>query len=358
MTERITYNKILDIAQEAASIGYYEYNIKNGQLKLTEHFKSSVLPINEDDNFLDYVHPYHQELLKSKFKEFIKSDKTKFKIKYDVINPKTNEIMTLEDVAHIERDSNGRALKIFGFKKDVTNLEKIVNENQETIKVLTNQNEKLNDLAYMLAHNIKSPITNLKLIFNLLDSNSLTDKELDEYMGEMRLVVNDLLDTLTELNDSLVVNTLDINFETINIKNFINQIINSNFRTRLNKINASVIINSDVETFKYSKLYLKSYLINIISNAIKYASPERTLNLRIIIKIIDEKINIFIQDNGLGIDLEKYGDKLFKLKETFHSNKNGKGIGLFIVYNQLQSLNGFIECNSTVNKGTTFRMVL
>ena len=63
-----------------------------------------------------------------------------------------------------------------------------------------------------------------------------------------------------------------------------------------------------------------------------------------------------IEDNGLGINLEKHGEKLFGMYKTFHKNANARGIGLFITKNQIESMGGSIEVESKVNVGTTFKI--
>ena len=74
-------------------------------------------------------------------------------------------------------------------------------------------------------------------------------------------------------------------------------------------------------------------------------------------RINEGKIELEIADNGLGIDLKKYGHKLFGLNQVFHRHKDAKGVGLFIIKNQIESLNGTISCNSEVNKGTIFTVI-
>lgn len=64
---------------------------------------------------------------------------------------------------------------------------------------------------------------------------------------------------------------------------------------------------------------------------------------------------LVVSDNGLGIDVERYRDKLFSLYKRFHLHVEGKGMGLYLVKTQMTSLGGRIEVESEVNEGTTFR---
>ncbi len=65
-----------------------------------------------------------------------------------------------------------------------------------------------------------------------------------------------------------------------------------------------------------------------------------------------------IQDNGLGIDLERYKDRLLGMYKTYHGNKDAKGLGLFITKAKIDSMKGKIEVESKVGEGTTFRIIL
>jgi len=65
-----------------------------------------------------------------------------------------------------------------------------------------------------------------------------------------------------------------------------------------------------------------------------------------------------VQDNGLGIDLERYGPQLFQLFRRFHPTVEGTGMGLYLVNRIVQDHGGRLEVDSTVDEGTTFRVYL
>jgi sensor histidine kinase regulating citrate/malate metabolism len=69
-----------------------------------------------------------------------------------------------------------------------------------------------------------------------------------------------------------------------------------------------------------------------------------------------DRIVFSVEDNGIGIDLNKNGDKLFGMYKTFHTNDDARGIGLYITKNQIEAMGGNIITCSELNKGTTFKV--
>jgi signal transduction histidine kinase len=102
--------------------------------------------------------------------------------------------------------------------------------------------------------------------------------------------------------------------------------------------------------------YFDSILLNLMSNAIRYKNPGVRPSLRLSSTSLDDSLVLEVADNGLGIDLTRYGDKLFTMYKTFHGNPDARGLGLFITKNQIEALGGKIDVESTPSEGTTFRV--
>ena len=118
------------------------------------------------------------------------------------------------------------------------------------------------------------------------------------------------------------------------------------------------IINNIPENVNINvvKAYLESILLNIFTNAIKYKAPKRYPKITINCEHVKGFTILSVTDNGLGIDLEKHGHKLFGMYKTFHGNRDARGIGLFITKNQIEAMKGKIEAESELDKGTTFKI--
>jgi signal transduction histidine kinase len=87
---------------------------------------------------------------------------------------------------------------------------------------------------------------------------------------------------------------------------------------------------------------------------LKYKSDDRKSFLKIYTEIKEKYTYLYFEDNGIGINLEKYKDQIFEMYKTFHSHEESRGVGLFIVKNQIESMKGEIEVKSTPGEGTTF----
>jgi signal transduction histidine kinase len=115
----------------------------------------------------------------------------------------------------------------------------------------------------------------------------------------------------------------------------------------------------DNYTLQSHKAYLFSILYNLISNAIKYRSPDRPLQISLKCFWTPKRGTcISCSDNGRGMDLKTAGKNLFKLYKRFHPGIPGRGIGLYLVKTHIETLGGEIEVDSAPEKGTRFLIYL
>ena len=103
---------------------------------------------------------------------------------------------------------------------------------------------------------------------------------------------------------------------------------------------------------------LNSILFNLLSNALKYTSPKRQPEIKIDCELTNDFVSIAISDNGLGLDLKRYGDQLFTPFRRFHTHTDGKGLGLNMVKTQVEMLGGTIHVESKVDVGSKFTVTI
>jgi signal transduction histidine kinase len=111
-----------------------------------------------------------------------------------------------------------------------------------------------------------------------------------------------------------------------------------------------------LSVIRFNKPYLESIFSNLFTNAIKYRSPDRKLKISVRIKDVGTQYQMSFEDNGLGIDLDRYRDRIFGLYQRFHEHPESKGFGLYLIKSQIEALGGTIHIESKVNVGTKFKI--
>lgn len=254
-------------------------------------------------------------------------------------------------------DDNEIVIGLHGVFQDI-NIEKLKELSLEkSLKVIASQNSRLFNFAHIVSHNLRSHSSNLQLTIQLLNSiNSVSEEK--ELKGSLVDISESLNDTISHLNEIVSVQSKahqekrDVVFEEVlqSVKNSVNRLI----------LDTETEIYSDfseVSSITYIPAYMESILLNLITNSIKYRHADRTPVIDVFTFKENNKNCLMVKDNGLGIDLEKYRTKVFNMYQTFHLNKDAVGIGLFMTKNQVETLQGTISIESTVDKGTIIKII-
>ena len=179
----------------------------------------------------------------------------------------------------------------------------------------------------------------------------------NEFFKMLLLASENMIETTNNLSDvALLYSTNKDEINKFKLKKLIKKSIDT-FQLELNRNNISVDINvhESIEIYGFAE-YLDSVFQNLISNAIKYSRESNYKFLRIVSHDEENYIKLSFEDNGLGIDLSRYKDKIFGMYKTFHYTENSRGLGLFITKNQMEAMGGWIEVESEVNIGSKFNL--
>jgi signal transduction histidine kinase len=225
---------------------------------------------------------------------------------------------------------------------------------------LVQQNEQLNQYSYIISHNLRGPIATLMGLVQIIDHCKDDVAQLGEVVQHIHksavnldVIIKDLNAIITHEDKESVLRT------TIYLKEECEGILFL-LSSQIDKANALIVCNFEqCPTIFSIKSYIHSILYNLISNAIKYKKALTMPQIRISSSPENEsEICIECQDNGMGIDMEKFGDKLFGFYKRFHTHVEGKGLGLHLVKKQVELLGGRVEVKSVVNEGTSFKIFL
>lgn len=345
------------------------------ELELNQFFNLSpdLLSISGGDGYFKKINPAftkilgysEKELLDKPFNEFLHPE-DKRKPFFGLHNIMESNVTVYAENRFIAKNGEIKWLAwnstplvkeglIFSATKDITEKMKMDEERKKLINELTNNNKELKQFSYITSHNMRAPLTNLLAILQLLDTSKINDEETLVLIDAMKQSTHNLNETLNDLIKILIIKeNTNQNIVELSFANTLN-VVTESIGSIIQK--SAAIIDADftkVATVKFNKGYLESIFLNLITNSIKYAHPDRKLFIKIETKRVDDFIEFSFEDNGLGFNQEKVKGKMFGLYQKFHTHHDSKGIGLYLVHSQITALEGTIEATGLEGIGAKF----
>ncbi|MEJ7691473.1 PAS domain S-box protein [Daejeonella sp.] len=247
------------------------------------------------------------------------------------------------------KNEQGEIVKWFGSCTDIDEYKRALD--------LERKISQFEDFNRIVAHNLRGPAGSMGMIIEMLES---TDKEKErvDLLSMLKQSSVSLNQTLEELMKVLEIRlNKGIPFDECDTTAILQGVENM-LRGEIFLKKAVISFSSELAKISYPKIYLESIFYNMISNALKYARPNVPPEISITVKKKNEQIELIFKDNGLGIDLKRHGDNMFKLNKVFHRGIDSKGVGLFMTKNQIETFGGSITVNSQPNIGTEFKIIL
>ena len=223
-------------------------------------------------------------------------------------------------------------------------------------------NEYLEQLAYISAHDIKAPIIALEGLADVLLQSDAIKQEHGEVMKmfvnkiQQMQRTNHALNNILKLRKNLLIKDTGTD-QLSTLKSILTDSL-ATLQTEIAATNSVIEIElNGLEEMPLPSVHFKSVFYNLVSNAIKYRNPERKLAVQFqVARKGSNGFVLLVKDNGLGIDLQRNQDKLFGIFKRFHNHVEGTGIGLHIAKSIIDAYGGEIDVESVVDKGTTFKI--
>jgi PAS domain S-box-containing protein len=238
--------------------------------------------------------------------------------------------------------------------KNITDKKNQEKQNNIMTADLVQRNKDLEQFAYIVSHNLRAPVANILGLLNLKAFNP-SDKEGNEVLNALGTSVNNLDQVIKDLNQVLQINSqINNKREEVSLNKLMDE-VKISISQMLQRNKAHIICDfTAIDKLIMLKSYMYSIFQNLIVNSIKYSRIDVDPVIKIHTVTNGKTITIIFNDNGKGIDLNKHGQALFGLYKRFDKSVEGKGMGLFMVKSQVESLSGTIRVQSEVNKGTRF----
>ena len=255
-------------------------------------------------------------------------------------------------------NDKGEIIGICLTAKDITGRKIYELEREKMTAEIIQRIKDLEQFAYIVSHNLRAPVANIIGFANLLMDGRMDEEDSSEVLNGLSVSVNRLDNVIIDLNSILQVKReISEKKEQVRFADIVESIQHS-ICNLLEK--EQVVIKcdfSEVNEMATFKSYLYSIFYNLISNSIKYRQPDLPPVIELKSWKNKEIIGLTFKDNGMGIDLERRSNEVFGLYKRFHPQAaEGKGMGLFMVKMQVETLGGKISVSSEVNRGTEFNI--
>ncbi|MER2997917.1 sensor histidine kinase [Pontibacter populi] len=233
---------------------------------------------------------------------------------------------------------------------------------KERTKELTRVNKDLDNFVYTASHDLKAPINNIEGLMKALHE-TLQEKNLE--LSDVTPILNMIDDSVCRFKSTLLdlTEVAKVQYEEateediVHFKEILDD-VKLNIKDLIKSYEATIVDDfAQAPEMLFSKKNLRSIIYNLVSNSIKYSSPDRKPEIKIITTPTEGGVLLTVQDNGLGLKKEDQA-KVFGMFKRLHSHVDGTGVGLAIVKRIVENCDGHIEFESELGKGSIFRIYL
>lgn len=376
------------------SDGSYSHKILGTHINITEQ-KQAQKRLQESEN-------YHRSLLKTipdmlfvmdkagRYLDFKAARKNLFIAPEAFINKKATDVMP-PHIARQQLQAVGKALgskqvvefeyslpheehlrhyrarvvafgenRVIALASDITDSVNNLNRIKSLLSVQEEQNKRLRNFTHIVSHNLRNHTANMKGLFYMIE-NEQPELLQEEYIGMLQQAAEKLNETIHQLNEVLNM-TLQTGEMTRPLSVY--QAVEEGIKS-IAQLAAEAevqIYNETPETARAMAIpaYLDSIILNMLTNAIRFRSKQRPAFVRVAAGADHAQgmLRLHFTDNGMGIDLKRYREKLFGMYKTFHGHPDSHGLGLFMSKHQAKAMGGTIEVESEPGRGSTFTISL
>lgn len=263
------------------------------------------------------------------------------------IQTNNNKWYQMMIIPYIRQQDNEKDGAIITFN-DITELKQVLDK-------LAKINADHGTFIYSASHDLKGPLANVSALISFLkDVSDPENRSIKDLTDLIDISIAKLKATINELSDVSRIESEINEEESVMMADLLEEVKYS-IRNKVLDSKAKFDIDFKVAEISFSKKNMRSILLNMLDNAIKYRSPDRELEIVMTTAKIEDFIILSIQDNGLGLRSNKISDIFLKFNRQ-HNHVDGSGIGLFLVKKLMTNSGGKIEVESELGKGSIFRL--
>lgn len=312
------------------------------------------------EGWFSKLHPDDRKEVERSVNNAINNGKKQWNAEYR-IQHKEGTYTHVSNRAYILYNEYQMPYRMIGSFIDLSDLKLAQEELQHTNNHLMRVIDDLDTFVYTASHDLKSPIANIEGLMLVLEeqireAEPLPGEPTDPLFVMIKDSISRFKNVIRDLTDiAKVQRDVDGESEPLEIE-AVYKTVYEGLREEAERKQAIIETDfTEAPNISFSRKNLHSILYNLMSNALKYSSPERRPHIRIKSCHKGKKLVLSIEDNGLGINRENQG-KMFTLFKRFHSHVDGTGMGLYIVKRIMDNSGGHVHVKSEADKGTTFTL--
>jgi two-component system CheB/CheR fusion protein len=280
-------------------------------------------------------------------------------------NGEVYQVMTMPYMKGNGKKADGAVISFYDiseFKKLLQQLD-ISNKNldisnhslNESNKILLRINADLNNFVFGASHDLNAPIVNIEMLLEILNEKLNTqDPEVMELSGMMNKAVTNFKSIISDLARIGHLESEDDDQAQESFPNLFDEI--KEIMSEHIKVSKTTFHTDFREKWvRFAKKNLRSVMLNLVTNAIKFSHPDRLPEISIITERKAQFILLTVTDNGIGITKDEV-DHIFKKYKRVNLAKEGTGIGLYLIRKIVNASGGKIEVECQIDKGCTFRI--
>lgn len=262
------------------------------------------------------------------------------------------QVMTSAYIRQKDNQANGAIVTFY----DITELQTAQRELDNRNKTLLRINADLDNFVYAASHDLVSPINNIESVLSILTNKmDMTDPVVSQFT---HILENSIKNFKSVIKDMAVIGAIEAEMRKENpSQNFelIFEEIKESISDKINAAKASFSVDFQEKEVKFPKKNLRSIIINLITNALKFKHPDRDAQILIRTEQYKECILLTVQDNGIGIAKDRL-DFIFRMYQRVSEDTEGQGIGLYLINKIIDASGGRVEVESELGVGSVFKI--
>jgi PAS domain S-box-containing protein len=253
-------------------------------------------------------------------------------------------------------DQVGKVQQYLIIFRDITARQERTQTLERLTRDLIHRNRDLSEFAYIVSHNLRAQVANILGLSQIL-KEELTGSSQPEAVSRLFQSTDQLDGVIRDLQDLLEQQQAEpVPYSYLELETMTSIVLGS-FQSIIQKTEAQITWDFSAAPVAYAiRPYLFNMLQNLISNALKFCAPDQVPQVHLYSELSTDEatLRLCIQDRGLGMTPSQAQRYLFQPYQRFHPQIEGKGIELYLVRNQVESMGGSIWVESERGQGSAF----